>query len=423
MLFTEKNIVDKDIHSLLLGAFIRYERKKQNLSLNFLANEVGITKSYLGDIEHGKKVPAKYTLQKIMSTLDIEFNDSILYRQKIIQKLIESFEAYAYANREEIINIYNTLIQEKSFYSCAFITLYIIQLLHTLYIENDLEKSFSIIDMINQYQYLLDKQELSIYYILIGLYYYKKNDFDVSKSYYLLSLENHFNNNIIIGMTYYLLSLDEQYLNNLIDSYMYCEKSIDYFKNTYNTIRLLELDIFKANCYSRNKKYDKAIFLYEYVLKYAHIHHLSRIEKMAYDNLAWTYLKVKDYHEVIKYTECSIKSDNDYWFKEVYTYIPYALYKLNKIDECLNEINKNLIILENNYHKYFLKALQEKIKNNDNLYVKYLNTYCRYLIQFSSDNEMLKCIYEELLIYYKLKNDYENQIYMQEKIIELINES
>ena len=134
-------------------------------------------------------------------------------------------------------------------------------------------------------------------------------------------------------------------------------------------------------------------------------------------------MKVKDYHEVIKYTECSIKSDNDYWFKEVYTYIPYALYKLNKIDECLNEINKNLIILENNYHKYFLKALQEKIKNNDNLYVKYLNTYCRYLIQFSSDNEMLKCIYEELLIYYKLKNDYENQIYMQEKIIELINES
>ena len=120
MLFTEKNIVGKDIHSLILGAFIRYERKKQNLSLNYLANEVGITKSYLGDIEHGKKVPAKYTLQKIMSTLDIKFDDSILYREKIIQKLIEAFEAYAYANRKVIINIYNSLIQEKSFYSCDY---------------------------------------------------------------------------------------------------------------------------------------------------------------------------------------------------------------------------------------------------------------------------------------------------------------
>ena len=42
--------------SKCFGFFLRYHRKKQNLSLNYFADMIGITPSFLSDIEHGKRM-------------------------------------------------------------------------------------------------------------------------------------------------------------------------------------------------------------------------------------------------------------------------------------------------------------------------------------------------------------------------------
>lgn len=58
--------------SKCFGFFLRYHRKKQNLSLNYFADMIGITPSFLSDIEHGKKDVAEYTKKKIFHELFID---------------------------------------------------------------------------------------------------------------------------------------------------------------------------------------------------------------------------------------------------------------------------------------------------------------------------------------------------------------
>lgn len=58
MYFVKKDLSESEDTQLYLGAFIRYERETENMTLGFMADVVGITKSYLSDIEHGKKKPS-----------------------------------------------------------------------------------------------------------------------------------------------------------------------------------------------------------------------------------------------------------------------------------------------------------------------------------------------------------------------------
>lgn len=48
------NIVDKK--SKLLGAYIRLKREEENMSISFFSDVLNISKSYLSEIEHGKKI-------------------------------------------------------------------------------------------------------------------------------------------------------------------------------------------------------------------------------------------------------------------------------------------------------------------------------------------------------------------------------
>lgn len=63
--FHEKNL-KQDVSADSLGFFIRYHRKKQQLSINSFAEMIGITPSYLSDIEHGNKKISDYTFKKIL---------------------------------------------------------------------------------------------------------------------------------------------------------------------------------------------------------------------------------------------------------------------------------------------------------------------------------------------------------------------
>ncbi|UTY40427.1 helix-turn-helix transcriptional regulator [Allocoprobacillus halotolerans] len=418
MLFTENNTMEQNIHPLILGAFIRHERQKQNISLGVLAKDVGITKSYLGSIEYGQKQPSEYALNKIMHCLDIQFNTSLEYRKTMIQRLIEAMDAYAYSQKNKITDIYNMTLKENSYCSYAFLTSYIIKLHYLLYVKNDLQQAFPIIEHIHKFKHILDKKELNIFYLLMGSYYYKSKEFKTSKSFLISSLENSFNNPNITGMIYYLLSINEQYLNNYIDSFMHCEKAINCLKKSYITHRLLTLEIFKANCYSRTGAYNQALSRYEYVIKHAHNHQLYDIEKMAYDNIAWTYIKLRNHEKTIEYTKKSLSIKIDSHFVEIYTYIPYALYKLNQIDDCLKEIEHNMKYLQNSYHQYFLKAIQAKIYQDNQSFVENLTAFYDSLQENENDNEMLIFILEELLEHYKNINDYQNIIRIQDMIIQ-----
>lgn len=57
-----------------LGDVIREARVKTNRGLREAARDLGITPSYLSDIENNRRVPAEDVLQKIANLLALDFN-------------------------------------------------------------------------------------------------------------------------------------------------------------------------------------------------------------------------------------------------------------------------------------------------------------------------------------------------------------
>lgn len=58
-----------------LGDRIREARIRQGKSLRQVAKDLGITPSYLSDIENDRRVPAEATLLKIAELLELDFSD------------------------------------------------------------------------------------------------------------------------------------------------------------------------------------------------------------------------------------------------------------------------------------------------------------------------------------------------------------
>ncbi len=66
-------VLDEHQFKLILGLKIQEERKNSELSLQELAQQTGLSKSYLNEIEKGKKYPKPDKLQLIAHALDVEF--------------------------------------------------------------------------------------------------------------------------------------------------------------------------------------------------------------------------------------------------------------------------------------------------------------------------------------------------------------
>jgi transcriptional regulator with XRE-family HTH domain len=58
-----------------LGDVLRKARVARNLSLREFAKRVGITPSYLSDIENDRRVPAEEVLRALSKELDLDFDD------------------------------------------------------------------------------------------------------------------------------------------------------------------------------------------------------------------------------------------------------------------------------------------------------------------------------------------------------------
>lgn len=100
---------------ILVGEKIRECRNARNLTQQELAEKVGITARYLGDIERGSKVPKLETFIKILNGLNASvdyvlmdvLNSTYKVKSSRLEKSIESLEP---EERVKIINILENII-------------------------------------------------------------------------------------------------------------------------------------------------------------------------------------------------------------------------------------------------------------------------------------------------------------------------
>lgn len=70
------------MEELKLYEFIKMQRKRQNLSIQELADEIGISSYELENIEKGYEIPSFRLINKFCRSLKIDINNFLVYKQK-----------------------------------------------------------------------------------------------------------------------------------------------------------------------------------------------------------------------------------------------------------------------------------------------------------------------------------------------------
>lgn len=83
-----------------LGEKVRAERKRQKISLQVLAEKVGVSASFLSQLENNKNSPSLTTLKKIADYLDVTVSYLLEEGEDVYRKLIKS------TNRHRLENLW-----------------------------------------------------------------------------------------------------------------------------------------------------------------------------------------------------------------------------------------------------------------------------------------------------------------------------
>lgn len=104
-----------------LGAFIRQQRERANISLRRLADKAGISNPYLSQIERGLRKPSADILKSIARGLSIQA-EALYQRAGLLDEgfdpptVVESIEAddkLTQRQKQVLLDIYRTYVQSE----------------------------------------------------------------------------------------------------------------------------------------------------------------------------------------------------------------------------------------------------------------------------------------------------------------------
>lgn len=116
-----KKTEEQERRGLDLGAFIREQRERANISLRKLADRAGISNPYLSQIERGLRKPSAEILKSIARGLSIQA-ESLYQRAGLLDEgfqppsVVEAIEADAHLNQRQkrvLLDIYRTYVQDE----------------------------------------------------------------------------------------------------------------------------------------------------------------------------------------------------------------------------------------------------------------------------------------------------------------------
>jgi transcriptional regulator with XRE-family HTH domain len=111
--------VSEDTHQTDLGAFIRQQRVRADLSLRRLADKAGISNPYLSQIERGIRRPSAQILKQLSRGLQISA-ETLYTRAGLIEEgadpptvveAVEADETLSPRHKQVLLDLYRTLIE------------------------------------------------------------------------------------------------------------------------------------------------------------------------------------------------------------------------------------------------------------------------------------------------------------------------
>lgn len=421
MTFQSVKIIDNKELELrrILGAYLKYQREFDDLSLNYVSESLNINKGYLSEVENGKRNLSYNHYDEIMDFYDIKFNFEKNILEEITIKLYEILRNYINANIVSEKEIFKEVFQDKNRYSDSygFFVFKLIQLFYHIrfQIDNTCEID-ELKELIKKYLFLYTEEEKAIFYDILAQYYIIRKKYSKSYDYLIKAREvcpDITNVTALRATILYHITIVLQRLNKPSLAFICCREAMNEFRKEKIYNRLFYLDIYEGNCLSRMQLYLEAEKVYLSVLENTFFLNDARLTCTIYDNLSWNCLKNKKYEDSIFYAKKSIELGNN--SDDAYTHIAYSLFKLDKKSECIEFINNLEGDNINEFSRMLNNIILYRILNEDRKLLYELEQYydgCK----VNGDYEMELLVRNLQLDFYKEKKDFEAAVFVNNQI-------
>lgn len=405
-----------------IGAYIKKERLAQGLNQDYVCKDI-CSISYYSRIENSLIVPSNEYIERIFQKFNKPIPNQLIKKNNyndIVEKFLNSID---YRNDEIIDKEFENI---KSIKDASFkVELY--DLVYILFKE-DLEKGKNLITVLHSQQNYFDNNELLLYLELLATYYLLVHKYDKSEEYLSLAIKFQDSLSIEKAIIYYKYAWVLGKLNNDIKSIDFAQKAENIFKSQNNLYRTIQCQILIA--IKMSKKFpEKAIEIYENILKVANYSNYKHLYKISAFNLSLLYKKHKFLNKcenILRLLLNNYKSDLFLIFNVYIEYIDLLIIsgKNNKAKIIYTEFSK--LEYDNDLYNFFIKYYQYKLYETNldkkitiykNEFIPFIEKENNQILEIICRNEYAKLL-EEKKIYIESITEYKKiiDLYENEKL-------
>lgn len=327
----------------IIGAVVRQERIKQNISTHTLCKELKLNKAYYCNFENGKQALSDKYMTLVSEFLDCQFNFDLCFYHEINELLDRIYVDYIEMNTDLYKSYQQQLLDLQAYY--LYTTGHFVYWLSLAFVyaidRNKGPKDYQmIIEQIEDYIPTLSHQQLIIFYL--------------TKCFLLLDQNQHHDFLLTsqTGKELATLSHNQEAvaLFNSIEGRYYSEHGLykkafylfyeayNYFLSTHHYFRMITVKINFALSLIGLQEYEKA----ESLLKELESQRLLPIEyknSVIPSNLGWCYLQSNQLDQAQYYLQKALPHTQN----DPFIYLNYALclFKMEKYKECLSFMEDN----------------------------------------------------------------------------------
>ncbi|MEG0177279.1 helix-turn-helix domain-containing protein [Anaerorhabdus sp.] len=350
---------------LITAHILRRERENENMSVNFLADVLGISASHLSAIELGKKKPSNELLITLSKNLGVELSMDTNVKDSSADLLNKVLKYLVYNQSNMLVEMYNNIKEKEKnilYYSSGLIE-YLLSICISAYMLNELNEVKDSIDELNILEKISSLEHRKIIYLLNGVYYKELGDYEKASEYYSKSKVIVSENDCING--YLSLKLAEVHclLDKNIEGFKECECAIAYMTKVMAFDFLVYANAIKASILV-NENEEDAISIFKSLLLIDEIYPgiLKNHKLMIYNNMSYGYMLNKNYSKSIIYTKLALEINDE--INSIKYQVPYCYWKLCDEDNALLEISK-LKINTKTIEWYIITLIKKAILHND----------------------------------------------------------
>lgn len=396
------NISEATVKNSILGAYFRYQRIQQNISLNDAAKSMQMNKGFLSDLERGNRHFPDGTIRQFNEFYLTNFNEDNQIYQESYTLLCDILLAHFQMNHSLVKELVNKFldIPDEQIQSYGFFTYKTIELFYHIFFTHQDNKIHDLITLLKQNLDVFTPEEKAIFFQFCGEYYIQ-DSLTLFQAEECFMQSNSFcsQSSVIYAMNVHQLLIIFEKTNRSTLALLYFSRVKDELKYSLSYRRQLLVDMYQAKCLIQLGLQENAQEKINILLFSDNFKMLENEAELIYSikcDLAFSYVLSSDYDKSIQISK-EITKDYPEHKKDVWM-LPYSLMKMNEHDLCNQSIEENLQNTNPDEKEFYL-FMQMMNVTNLSLAYQHLKNYYLYalrtnkfeILSFLLDN-MLSCI-------------------------------